>query len=107
MIGPKCPFTAISANFGPHAVTRQHLDLLNSIFGICLLLVFGKFDAKLSANLALYDAKVLCHVPHGAFVYLPSAATRHGNTAIDLGEERWVLTLFLPGEADRLHMPLF
>ncbi|KZS86370.1 hypothetical protein SISNIDRAFT_420978 [Sistotremastrum niveocremeum HHB9708] len=97
LIAPRCPFTAISLNIGPRAVCHRHLDFLNTIAGMCLIFVFGRFSAEQSAHLILFEATVLMEAPHGCIIFLPSAALSHGNIDLLFGETRNVFTLYLPG----------
>ncbi len=94
---PHSVFPAVSCNFGPNATTRMHLDHANRAVGLCAIFATGSYDHVLGGHLILHDFRLVIQFPAGATVLIPSATCRHGNTAIQDGETRTVLTQYAAG----------
>ncbi|KAF6751275.1 hypothetical protein DFP72DRAFT_991360 [Ephemerocybe angulata] len=90
-------FPAASFNCGPASVSFDHHDFNNLSFGPCALTPLGNFDYKLGGHLILFELKLVLEFPPGTTVLLPSAALRHGNTAIQPGEDRMSIAQYGAG----------
>lgn len=97
ILAPRCPFFAMAANLGGMAVSGRHKDMKNLAAGICLIMVFGKFNHAQGGHLVLHEAKVILEVPNAAIVAIPSALLSHENIKILAGETRYVMVLFSSG----------
>ncbi|KZS96590.1 hypothetical protein SISNIDRAFT_400762, partial [Sistotremastrum niveocremeum HHB9708] len=93
-LAPECPFMSISINVGPNAVCRPHVDMTNLAFGLCIIFVFGRFDATLSGHLVLCEAKIILEGPSGTVFFIPSGSIHHLNTALRFSHTRCVMTLY-------------
>lgn len=98
-IYPGAVFAATSTNFGPNAVSCEHVDFGNKANGVCPIFSFGNFDHTRGGHLILRQFKLVVEFPPGALILLPSAALTHGNTPIDVGagEFRVSFTLYTAG----------
>ncbi|KAF8059480.1 hypothetical protein FPV67DRAFT_1419717, partial [Lyophyllum atratum] len=94
---PESIYPGISFNLGPSTVTLDHLDFHNSPHGLCPVTALGKFNPKQGGHLVLFDLKIAIEFPPGSTILLPSGLLRHGNTAIQPGEQRYSITQFCAG----------
>ncbi|KAF8066637.1 hypothetical protein FPV67DRAFT_1374100, partial [Lyophyllum atratum] len=90
-------YPAGTFNLGPETVTVLHNDGKNSRYNLCAVTVGGHFDSKRGGHLILYDLKLIIEFPRGSTILIPSALLRHGNTAIQPGEERVSFTQYCAG----------
>lgn len=91
------PFAATTANFGPQAWCRSHLDLKNLAYGLCCIAVFGKFNHQRGGHLILHELKVILEMRPGDIVFIPSAVVTHENIPIGAGETRQSLVFYSAG----------
>ncbi|KAJ4468371.1 hypothetical protein C8J55DRAFT_409001, partial [Lentinula edodes] len=59
-----------------------HRDWLNWPFGWCAITALGEFDASRSAQLILWELKLVIDFPHAATILIPSAVITHSNTPV-------------------------
>ncbi|KAF8149529.1 hypothetical protein B0H34DRAFT_667460 [Crassisporium funariophilum] len=90
-------YPAGTFNLGPETVTVLHNDGKSSRYNLCAVTVAGHFDSKRGGHLILYDLKLIVEFPRGSTILLPSALLRHGNTAIQPGEECVSFTQYCAG----------
>ncbi|KIK63680.1 hypothetical protein GYMLUDRAFT_133433, partial [Collybiopsis luxurians FD-317 M1] len=74
-----------------------HRDFLNWPFGWCAITALGRFDPTRSAQLILWEFKLVIDFPHGATVLIPSAVVTHSNTPIAEGDVRTSFTQYTAG----------
>lgn len=89
----ECCFAASSINLG-HAVTTDHHDWGNLLFGQCAVKSAGPYNHKKGGHLVLWDLKLIIEFPSGCIAFLPSAMIRHSNTSIGPSETRHSMTFF-------------
>ena len=91
---PPLPFAAFTLNVGQQSVTRDHLDTGNLSFGWCMIIPVGHFNHKIGGHLVLHELGLIIEVPAATTAYITSAAVTHGNTAIQVGEDRRTITAY-------------
>ncbi|KAJ7787778.1 hypothetical protein B0H14DRAFT_2537226, partial [Mycena olivaceomarginata] len=74
-----------------------HRDVLNLVFGWCVVQVLGQFDVTKGGHLILWDLKLVVEFPHGALILLPSTTVAHSNVPVQPDEERVSFTQFTAG----------
>ncbi|KAJ3808034.1 hypothetical protein F5876DRAFT_46893, partial [Lentinula aff. lateritia] len=79
---PGVVFAAAAFNFGGDVWTFKHCDSLNWAFGWCAITALGKLDAARSAQLILWELRLVIDFPHAATVLLPSTVITHSNTPV-------------------------
>ncbi|KAJ3766631.1 hypothetical protein FB446DRAFT_653498 [Lentinula raphanica] len=94
---PSTVFAAAAFNLGGKVWTFKHRDSLNWPFGWCAITAFGKFDPNRSAQLILWELKLVIDFPHAATVLIPSAVITHSNTPIADGDVRMSFTQYTAG----------
>ncbi|KAF8056698.1 hypothetical protein FPV67DRAFT_1456799 [Lyophyllum atratum] len=94
---PESIYPGISFNLSPSTITLDHLDFHNSPHGLCPVTALGKFNPKQGGHLVLFDLKIAIEFPPGSTILLLSGLLRHGNTAIQPGEQRYSITQFCAG----------
>jgi hypothetical protein len=94
---PNSVFPAVSFNCGPASVSLPHHDYNNLSFGLCALTAFGDFDYTRGGHLALHELKLVFEFPSGTTFQIPSAAIKHSNTPIQVGEERYSMAQYAAG----------
>lgn len=99
---PNSVFAAASWNFGPRACTVPHVDSCNRAVGWCSILALGDFNPLLGGHIVLDQLKLIIVFPPGSTILIPSAILRHGNTPIQEGETRMVMTQFSSGGIYRM-----
>ncbi|KZS89055.1 hypothetical protein SISNIDRAFT_387904, partial [Sistotremastrum niveocremeum HHB9708] len=97
ILAPRCPFFAMSQNFGPQAVSVRHKDIKNLVSGLCLIFVLGLFCHQNGGHVVLHEAKVLLEAPWGTILLIPSALVTHENLKILESEQRYVFTMYSAG----------
>lgn len=94
-------FPAMTFNFGPDAVTLEHVDSQNYAGGFCVVTSLGAFDHTRGGHLFVRELGLVAEFPAGATILLPSALLNHGNTPIQQGEWRASMTMFASGHLFR------
>ncbi|KAJ3861147.1 hypothetical protein EV359DRAFT_66722 [Lentinula novae-zelandiae] len=94
---PGVVFTAAAFNFGGDVWTFKHRDSLNWAFGWCAITVLGDFYATRSAQIILWELKLVVDFPHAATILLPSAVITHSNTPVAYGDVRISFTQYTAG----------
>ncbi|KAJ4493144.1 hypothetical protein C8J55DRAFT_418413, partial [Lentinula edodes] len=74
-----------------------HPDSLNWALGWCAIMALGDFDATCSAQIILWELKLVVDFPHTATILLPSAAITHSNTPVAYGDVRTSFTQYAAG----------
>ncbi|KAF9060206.1 hypothetical protein BDP27DRAFT_1237235, partial [Rhodocollybia butyracea] len=90
-------FLGAAFNFGSNVWTYKHRDQLNWAFGWCAITALGQFDARRSAQLILWELKLVIDFPHAATILLPSAVITHSNTVVHPDDRRNSFTQFSAG----------
>ncbi|KAF9059925.1 hypothetical protein BDP27DRAFT_1166051, partial [Rhodocollybia butyracea] len=70
-----------------------HRDQLNWAFGRCTITALGPFNARRSAELILWELRLVIDFPRAATILLPSAVITHSNTLIHSDDSRSSFTL--------------
>ncbi|KAE9392037.1 hypothetical protein BT96DRAFT_944950 [Gymnopus androsaceus JB14] len=83
-------FAAVAFNFGGNIGTFKHRDALNWAFG-------RTFDPTRSAQLILWELKLVINFSHTATVLTPSAIVTNSNTAVAEGDDRGSFTQYTAG----------
>ncbi|KAH7867666.1 uncharacterized protein C8R40DRAFT_1178816 [Lentinula edodes] len=83
---PGSVFSAAAFNFGGNVWTYKHRDHLNWPFGWCAITALGRFDPARSAQLILWELKLVIDFPHAATILIPSAVITHSNTPVAEGD---------------------
>lgn len=94
---PNSVFSSATANFGPAAVSYDHIDFANTAAGWCAITSAGTYDPKKGGHLVLFDIDKVIEFPPGSTVLIPSSVMRHGNTPIQEGETRVSMTQYAAG----------
>lgn len=79
-------FAAAAFNLGGNVWTFKHWDFLNWPFGWCAITALGNFDPGRTAQLILWELKLVIDFPHGATVLIPSGVITHSNTPVATGD---------------------
>ncbi|KAJ3718182.1 hypothetical protein C8R42DRAFT_548423, partial [Lentinula raphanica] len=79
----------------------KHRDFLNWPFGWCAITALGTFDATRSAQLILWELKLVIDFPHAATVLIPSAVITHSNMPVAEGDTRMSFTQYTAGSIFR------
>lgn len=98
-ISPDCfytveglPFTSYTLNVGKQCVCNVHVDGLNMVAGLCMVIPFGTFDHRKEGHLIMHEIKMVFELPSGSIVLFPSAIISHENVGIAPGKERQAFT---------------
>jgi hypothetical protein len=75
-------FLGAAFNFGLNVWTYKHRDQLNWAFGWCAITALGRFNARHSAQLILWELKLVIDFPHTETILLSSAVITHSNTVV-------------------------
>ncbi len=94
---PGSIFSAISLNLGHQVVAELHKDFKNLAYGLCHICALGNFDAELSGHLILWELDLLIEFPPGSSILITSALISHGNTELQVGEERYSVIQYTAG----------
>lgn len=94
---PYSSFAASTINLGPKTVCYSHCDLLNLIFGLCLVFVFGKFNPAKGGHLVIHELKLIIELAPGDIFLFPSGCFTHQNIPIQPDETRFSLTAYSAG----------
>ncbi len=94
---PGSVFAAAAFNFGGDIWTFKHRDFLNWAFGWCAITALGRFNPTRSAQLILWELKLVINFPHGATILVPSAVVTHSNTPVAEGDVRTSFTQYTAG----------
>lgn len=79
------PWASFAFNLGT-VVSLLHKDLLNLLFGLCLIIPFGKFNHRVSCRLVVKELGCEFEVGAGIPLFIPSALYSHYNTELcDMG----------------------
>lgn len=90
-------FLGAAFNFGSNVWAFKHRDQLNWAFGWCAITALGQFNASRSAQLILWELKLVIDFPHAATILLPSAVITHSNTVVHPDDQRSSFTQFSAG----------
>ncbi|KAJ3807780.1 hypothetical protein F5876DRAFT_47421 [Lentinula aff. lateritia] len=90
-------FAAAAFNLGGNIWTFKHRDFLNWPFGWCAITALGNFDPGRTAQLILWELKLVIDFPHGATVLIPSGVITHSNTPVATGDTRMSFTQYTAG----------
>ncbi|KAJ3869203.1 hypothetical protein EV359DRAFT_30569 [Lentinula novae-zelandiae] len=90
-------FAAAAFNLGGKVWTFKHRDFLNWPFGWCAITALGAFDPRRTAQLILWELKLVLNFPHGATVLIPSGVITHSNTPVATGDTRMSFTQYTAG----------
>ncbi|KAJ3871637.1 hypothetical protein F5051DRAFT_340637, partial [Lentinula edodes] len=90
-------FCATAFNLGGNVWTFKHRDFRNWAFGWCAITALGEFDPSRSAQLVLWELKLVINFPPGATVLIPSAVITHSNTPVAEGDSRMSFTQYSAG----------
>lgn len=88
------PFTTLTFNLGPVALTKPHKDLRNLSWGWCAITSLGDFDPTKGGHLVLWDLKLAIEFPAGSTIFIPSAILCHSNTSVGPSEQRSSVTQY-------------
>ena len=94
---PGSVFGAAAFNFGGNVWTFKHRDFLNWPFGWCAITALGSFDPTRSAQLILWELKLVINFPHASTILIPSAVITHSNTPVAEGDVRTSFTQYTAG----------
>ncbi|KAK7678902.1 hypothetical protein QCA50_018042 [Cerrena zonata] len=94
---PRNIFPATSINFGPVAVSCDHLYHNNLAGGLCSITAGGDFDPTKGGHIYLVNLRLVVEFPPGATILIPSSVIRHGNVPIQTGEIRTSFTQHAAG----------
>ncbi|KAJ3871388.1 hypothetical protein F5051DRAFT_340950 [Lentinula edodes] len=94
---PSVVFTAAAFNFGSDVWTFKHCDSLNWAFGWCAITALGDFDATRSAQIILWELKLVVDFPHAATILLPSTIITHSNPPVAYGDVWTSFTQYTAG----------
>ncbi|GAW02022.1 hypothetical protein LENED_003650 [Lentinula edodes] len=90
-------FAAAAFNLGGNVWTFKHWDFLNWPFGWCAITALGKFDPGRTAQLILWELRLVIDFPHGATALIPSGVITHSNTPVATGDTRMSFTQYTAG----------
>jgi hypothetical protein len=90
-------YPTATLNLGPNIVTPEHVDMLNNPFGMCAITSNGNFDHEKGGHIYMELLKIVCEFPSGSTVLLLSGTCGHGNTPIQPGESRYLMTQYGAG----------
>ncbi|KAJ4475163.1 hypothetical protein C8J55DRAFT_376362, partial [Lentinula edodes] len=90
-------FAAAAFNLGGKVWTFKHQDFLNWPFGWCAITALGTFDPGRTAQLILWELKLVLNFPHGDTVLIPSGVITHSNTPVATGDTRMSFTQYTAG----------
>ena len=93
----KSVWSALSINFPPRAYCKMHLDRKNKAVGWCAIFAGGQFDHKKGEHLRPPRLGLQLEFPANSVILIPSALLIHGNTPIQPGERRFVITMYTAG----------
>lgn len=93
----KSVFAAVAFNLGPRTVSSKHRDTANIPFGLCAVTALGRFDHKKSAQMVLWELRLVLEFPASTTILLPSAIVSHSNTPLQPGEERCSFAQYTAG----------
>ncbi|KAJ3898048.1 hypothetical protein F5879DRAFT_995218 [Lentinula edodes] len=94
---PSTIFAAAAFNLGGNIWTFKHRDWLNWPFGWCAITALGEFDASRSAQLILWELKLVINFPHAATILIPLAVITHSNTPVADRDIRTSFTQYTAG----------
>lgn len=94
---PNSVFAAASFNFGPRAISFEHLDFGNKPNGLCPIFCTGDFNPREGGHLVLRQLKIMVEFPPGTLCLIPSATIKHGNASIGPNEHRESFTQYAAG----------
>ncbi|KIK54319.1 hypothetical protein GYMLUDRAFT_140054, partial [Collybiopsis luxurians FD-317 M1] len=75
----------------------KHRNFLNQPFRWCAITALGDFDASRSAQLILWELKLVINFPHGTTILIPSAVIMHSNMPVVKGDVRISFTQYTAG----------
>ncbi|EPQ25610.1 uncharacterized protein PFL1_06825 [Pseudozyma flocculosa PF-1] len=86
------PFSSLAINEEKMSISQPHRDTQDLLQGLAGVFSFGQYKMT---TLNFKEAKASVEMPPGALCFLPSHVLTHFNTAIEEGETRGSLTMFL------------
>lgn len=100
-LSPECkfmvkdlPFTSFTLNVGKQCVCNVHIDGLNMVAGLCMVIPLGTFNHEDEGHLIMHELKMVFELPSGSIVLFPSAIITHENVGISPGKERQAFTAY-------------
>ncbi|KAF9059398.1 hypothetical protein BDP27DRAFT_1155039, partial [Rhodocollybia butyracea] len=90
-------FGAAAFNFSGNIWMFKHRDFQNWPLGWCAITALGKFDPARSAQLILWELKLVIDFPHTSTILIPSAVITHSNTPVADGEAQTLFTQYTAG----------
>ncbi|KAJ6546007.1 hypothetical protein DFH09DRAFT_927467 [Mycena vulgaris] len=87
-------FFCATFNFGRNVWMFKHRDVLNLVFGWCVIQALSHFDPRKGGHLVLWDLKLVIEFPPGTLILLPSVTIAHSNVPVQDTEERVSFTQF-------------
>jgi hypothetical protein len=94
---PDLLFTAATINLGQQSVTDWHLNSKNLVFGLCCIVVFGRFNHRQSVQLILREPKVVMELRHGDVCFIPSGSETHHNAPLKPWETHFAMIFYTAG----------
>jgi hypothetical protein len=91
------PFAAMTVNFGPQTCCLPHRDFQNLSYGLCAVLVLGRFDFTKGGHLVLHEASQVVETCEGSIILFPSSCVTHENLPVLLGESRFSIVWYSAG----------
>lgn len=88
------PFTSFTLNVGKQSVCNVHVDALNMVAGLCMVIPLGTFDHEKEGHLILHELKLVLELPSGSIILFPSAIISHENVGISPEKERQAFTAY-------------
>ncbi|KAJ7838060.1 hypothetical protein B0H14DRAFT_2361914, partial [Mycena olivaceomarginata] len=94
---PRNPYTAITFNLGPIAVSPPHTNTSNKADSMCLISMLGDFDPAQGGHLVCWDYDLIIRFPPSCSILIPSAVVTHLNIPIQVGEEHFSIIQYSAG----------
>lgn len=87
----------VTFNGGPQTATFEHADVLNQPGVPCGVHCLGYWNAKKSARFIMHDFRLYVDFPPNRTVIISSAGVRHSNTALEEGDRRYSIAMYMSG----------
>lgn len=88
------PFSAVTFNLGPTALTKPHRDTEDHANNWCAVTSLGNFDHTKGGHIVFWDLLLAIEFPPYSTIFFPSALLAHSNIAIQPGEQRSSITQY-------------
>ncbi|KAJ3858118.1 hypothetical protein EV359DRAFT_88229 [Lentinula novae-zelandiae] len=90
-------FSAAAFDLGGKVWTFKHRDFLNWPFGWCAITALGIFDPGRTAQLILWELKLVINFPHATTVLISSGVITHSNIPVATGDVPMSFTQYTAG----------